>query len=257
MFQVLCEIGIEGTDMLLRRITKHVREQNWFAVFLDFFIVVVGILIAFQITNWSEARNDGQLREFYLERLQSDLSMTSQSLAIREQRSAEILGIIDAFATALNNPETSDEDLVDATRDYFSKGSGLPDFTVVRTTFDGLASTGNLGILDNQDLAAALTDLNADYALQIENVLLNTDWLMPVDSEMVSEFDWMRFDDATEHLFPEKTHEEIAASIRSFEDKMRRNAALHYWFVFVTRRDYSRMIAQTDSVLADVEAEMK
>lgn len=42
--------------MLLRSLTKHIREQNWFAVFLDFFIVVVGILIAFQITNWNEER---------------------------------------------------------------------------------------------------------------------------------------------------------------------------------------------------------
>lgn len=44
--------------MILRRITKHVKDQNWFAVVLDFLIVVVGILIAFQITNWSEARGD-------------------------------------------------------------------------------------------------------------------------------------------------------------------------------------------------------
>ena len=44
--------------MILRRITQHVKEQNWFAVFLDFFIVVAGILIAFQITNWNEARRD-------------------------------------------------------------------------------------------------------------------------------------------------------------------------------------------------------
>ena len=42
--------------MLLRSISKHVREQNWFAVALDFFIVVAGILIAFQITNWNEAK---------------------------------------------------------------------------------------------------------------------------------------------------------------------------------------------------------
>ena len=40
--------------MRLRSLTKHIREQNWFAVALDFFIVVVGILIAFQITNWNE-----------------------------------------------------------------------------------------------------------------------------------------------------------------------------------------------------------
>ena len=42
--------------MRLRSLTKHVRDQNWFAVFLDFFIVVAGILIAFQITNWNEER---------------------------------------------------------------------------------------------------------------------------------------------------------------------------------------------------------
>ncbi|NNC98553.1 MAG: hypothetical protein HKN85_00060 [Gammaproteobacteria bacterium] len=44
--------------MLLRRLSQHVKDQNWFAIFLDFFIVVAGILIAFQVTNWSEARGD-------------------------------------------------------------------------------------------------------------------------------------------------------------------------------------------------------
>lgn len=42
--------------MLLRRVTQHVKTQNWFAVFIDFLIVVIGILIAFQITNWSESQ---------------------------------------------------------------------------------------------------------------------------------------------------------------------------------------------------------
>ena len=58
--------------MILRRITQHVKEQNWFAVFLDFFIVVVGILIAFQITNWNEARLDSQRERVILERLHHD-----------------------------------------------------------------------------------------------------------------------------------------------------------------------------------------
>jgi hypothetical protein len=42
--------------MLLRRVIEHVKTQNWTAVALDFVIVVAGILIAFQITNWNEAR---------------------------------------------------------------------------------------------------------------------------------------------------------------------------------------------------------
>ena len=60
--------------MLLRRITKHVKDQNWFAVALDFVIVVVGILIAFQITNWSEARRDVRAERALLERLHDELS---------------------------------------------------------------------------------------------------------------------------------------------------------------------------------------
>ncbi len=41
--------------MLLRRITKHVTEQNWFAVFIDFLIVVVGVFIGIQVANWNES----------------------------------------------------------------------------------------------------------------------------------------------------------------------------------------------------------
>lgn len=44
--------------MLLRRISQHVTDQNWFAVVLDFLIVVAGILIAFQITNWRELQSE-------------------------------------------------------------------------------------------------------------------------------------------------------------------------------------------------------
>lgn len=54
--------------MLLRSISKHVKDQNWFAVALDFFIVVVGILLAFQITNWSSGRAlDAKERELLIE----------------------------------------------------------------------------------------------------------------------------------------------------------------------------------------------
>lgn len=59
--------------MLLRSLTKHVKNQNWFAVALDFCIVVVGILIAFQITNWSEARYNRALEKQYLKRLHEEI----------------------------------------------------------------------------------------------------------------------------------------------------------------------------------------
>ena len=42
--------------MRLRRITEHVKTQNWFAVGLDFVIVVGGVFIGIQVSNWNEAR---------------------------------------------------------------------------------------------------------------------------------------------------------------------------------------------------------
>ena len=48
----------EGTlnAMILRRVIHHFRKQEWAAIALDFLIVVAGILLAFQITEWNELR---------------------------------------------------------------------------------------------------------------------------------------------------------------------------------------------------------
>lgn len=42
--------------MLLRRVTKHVKEQNWFAVAIDFLIVVIGVFIGIQVANWNDTQ---------------------------------------------------------------------------------------------------------------------------------------------------------------------------------------------------------
>ena len=242
--------------MLLRSITKHVREQNWFAVALDFFIVVAGILIAFQITNWNEGREDKNLKAYYLERLQSDLTETKNHLSRAQKRTETALEIIDEFVAALNNPNIKDEDLILKTTDYFARGTELFDFKVTRTTFDDLSSTGNLEILEQEPLIAALTQLHTDYADQDQDLLVNTEWVIGFEGDLVAEFDWFRFDEATTHLFPAKPTEEIARDIREADDKLRRHAAIHYWVVDNVRRDYSTMVADTQSVLNLIAAEL-
>lgn len=42
--------------MLLRRVIEHVKAQNWTAVALDFVIVVVGVFLGIQVSNWNDAR---------------------------------------------------------------------------------------------------------------------------------------------------------------------------------------------------------
>ena len=42
--------------MILSRISRAIREQNWFAVAIEFLIVILGVVIGFQITAWNAER---------------------------------------------------------------------------------------------------------------------------------------------------------------------------------------------------------
>lgn len=58
--------------MLLRRMMQHVREQNWTAVGIDFAIVVIGVFVGIQVSNWNEARQQSARQASYMQRLQVD-----------------------------------------------------------------------------------------------------------------------------------------------------------------------------------------
>lgn len=67
--------------MLLRRITKHVKEQNWFAVGIDFVIVVIGVFIGIQVSNWNETRTDTIREKVILTDLLDDLTADQGALS--------------------------------------------------------------------------------------------------------------------------------------------------------------------------------
>ena len=59
--------------MLFRRISAHLKRQDWFAVGLDLMIVVVGIYIGLQVDAWNSTRHDRVIEREYLERLLFDM----------------------------------------------------------------------------------------------------------------------------------------------------------------------------------------
>ena len=144
--------------MILRRITEHVKTQNWFAVFLDFFIVVAGILIAFQITNWSEAQKEGALERQYLERLRNDIALSAKqarvSIADQENKLASQRTLLKALNACTLDEETR-PDVVDG---IFRIGQFEP-LSLVRGVIDELQSTGRMGIISNVDLRRGLSEM--------------------------------------------------------------------------------------------------
>ena len=59
--------------MLLRRLTQHIKEQNWFAVGLDFFIVVIGVFIGIQVANWNDSLTKIKRETTYLRAVAADI----------------------------------------------------------------------------------------------------------------------------------------------------------------------------------------
>jgi len=66
--------------MILRRLTQHIEDQNWFAVALDFLIVVVGVLLAIQVANWNERRQDQSAYEDAVIRLIEELRVNDRNI---------------------------------------------------------------------------------------------------------------------------------------------------------------------------------
>ena len=90
--------------MILRRLTKHVKDQNWFAVALDFVIVVAGVYVGIALGNWNAGR--AELRElaafetsFRTERMQAYIN-AKEVFVTRACRRTQI----DAIAAALREP---------------------------------------------------------------------------------------------------------------------------------------------------------
>jgi hypothetical protein len=59
--------------MLLRRVIQHVRKQEWTAIWIDLVIVVVGVFIGIQVSNWNDDRATVRRAAVFSERLLSDL----------------------------------------------------------------------------------------------------------------------------------------------------------------------------------------
>ena len=66
--------------MILRSVTKHVKEQNWFAVALDFSIVVIGVFIGIQVANWNDAQEEQRRANDLILRMIAEAEETQDKL---------------------------------------------------------------------------------------------------------------------------------------------------------------------------------
>lgn len=149
--------------MILRRLTKHLRDQNWFAVFLDFFIVVIGVFIGIQVSNWNTDNAQREDETVFLRLLEEDIR-GSQELASRTldtlHRQDKARQQLYAFSVG-NAPLIAPQEIPR----LLSHGIWeMPTMEFNQTTFEALKSTGRLDVFVDDTLVQELTELQSDIA---------------------------------------------------------------------------------------------
>lgn len=102
--------------MILANLTKAIREQNWFAVVVEFLIVIVGVVIGFQITALSALQGEKARTSVLIERIEEEflifvtaLAADEQSLSSYETASESVIASIRNDTVATTEPEQMKE----------------------------------------------------------------------------------------------------------------------------------------------------
>jgi hypothetical protein len=140
--------------MILRRITEHVKAQNWLAVGLDFLIVVVGVFVGLQVSNWNEDQQRTATAQVFEERLIGDIRNEIGIMENRIENYTDILNTAKGLMTALEGPKESlgPEFLRDA---LFA--TALWRFRRTQDTYDELITSGELGLITDPKVRSELS----------------------------------------------------------------------------------------------------
>jgi|OM-RGC.v1.010510140 hypothetical protein len=141
--------------MILQKLAQAIRRQDWFQVTIEVLIVVVGIFLGLQVTDWSDEQVIIAEEEEYLNRLHNDITI---SISINEEGirfMREQIRFARLLTETLKTCELSAEDKPDFVLGMYQIGyRATPNFT--QNSLEELRSTGKFQYISNVELRDAL-----------------------------------------------------------------------------------------------------
>lgn len=135
--------------MILRRAVDHMKHQHWTAVFIDLVIVILGVFIGTQVSNWNAERETNQRAAVFAERLNADLRVEAWGYEYLIEYNKDVLANAGRVLAAItDNRPLSDEQFVIGA--YRASQYEFQDRR--RATYDELVSTGSISLIANQNM---------------------------------------------------------------------------------------------------------
>ena len=99
--------------MIFKRYAANLRAQNWSAILIELGIVVLGVFIGTQVSNWNAQRMEGAETQHRLEQLKPELQRIRARVAtVRDYYATTRRYAETAFAGWENDPKVSDSEFV-------------------------------------------------------------------------------------------------------------------------------------------------
>ena len=145
--------------MILRSVTTHVKDQNWFAVFLDLVIVVIGVFIGIQVSNWNADRAGETKAQVLIKRLYGDLNHDNEVVISLLKYQAVVKNYAITAIDGFNGKKTvSDEQFVIGA--YQASQINTP--WNYRSTYNELLSTGQIDLIKSDELKGLILGYYSD-----------------------------------------------------------------------------------------------
>jgi uncharacterized membrane-anchored protein YhcB (DUF1043 family) len=141
-----------------RKIRQKLLSENKFSKYLlyaigEIILVVIGILIALQVSNLNEERKDRELGNSLKKALQSELKADIELMNLDLQYIETELKISNSFAQRLSSSTAREDTLIKIVRHEYRTGfNGAR--TLDKTTFNSLEATGKMNLLGDQIIAS-------------------------------------------------------------------------------------------------------
>ena len=136
--------------MNLRRLIEHLKGQHWTAVAIELVIVVVGVFVGIQVSNWNQQRVTDQQAAIFTTHLKADLREEDWGYQLLIAYNRQVLANAERAANALSGtaPMSDEALLVSAYR-----ATQYKQRLRRRPTYDELISTGTIGLIRTRTCA--------------------------------------------------------------------------------------------------------
>lgn len=151
--------------MILRRLAISIRNQDWFAVLIEFVVVVAGIFAGLQANDWAQERADRAQEHAALQRLFYEAESARNFLDGHVQRTRQLNKLRrDAIQFADGNAPVPEDEL--PLKIGINTLAMFPAILPVSATYDELKSSGQMQLIRSPALREQIAVFHTELAFQ-------------------------------------------------------------------------------------------